>query len=168
MQSVESTELAVKGGTPARQDFLPLTRPWIGPEEKQEVMDTLNGVWLSRGPKVSQFEEEFQNYTRANHAIAVCSCTAALHVSLVAAGVTEGDEVITSPITFPATTNAILYERATPILADVDRETLNIDAAAIERCIGLRTKAIIPVHLAGNPCDMSEIMAIAGHYNLVV
>ncbi len=168
MQSVESTELALKGGTPARQDFLPLTRPWIGPEEKQEVMDTLNGVWLSRGPKVSQFEEEFQNYTKANHAIAVCSCTAALHVSIVAAGVKEGDEVITSPITFPATTNAILYERATPVLVDVDRDTFNMAPELIEERITARTKAIIPVHMAGQPCDMDKILEIARRRHLVV
>ncbi len=168
MQSVESTELALKGGTPVRQDFLPLTRPWIGPEEKQEVMDTLNGVWLSRGPKVSQFEEEFQNYTKANHAIAVCSCTAALHVSIVAAGVKEGDEVITSPITFPATTNAILYERATPVLVDVDRNTFNITPELIEERITTRTKAIIPVHMAGQPCDMDRILEIARRRHLVV
>ncbi len=168
MQSVESTELALKGGTPARQDFLPLTRPWIGPEEKQEVMDTLNGVWLSRGPKVSQFEEEFQNYTRANHAIAVSSCTAALHVSIVAAGVKEGDEVITSPITFPATTNAILYERATPVLVDVDRTTFNIAPELIEERITARTKAIIPVHMAGQPCDMDRILEVARRRHLVV
>jgi len=168
MQSVESTELALKGGTPVRQDFLPLTRPWIGPEEKQEVMDTLNGVWLSRGPKVSQFEEEFQNYTRANHAIAVSSCTAALHVSIVAAGVKEGDEVITSPITFPATTNAILYERATPVLVDVDRTTFNIAPELIEERITARTKAIIPVHMAGQPCDMDRILEVARRRHLVV
>lgn len=168
MQSIESTELAMKGGTPARQDFLPLTRPWIGQEEKQEVMDTLNGVWLSRGPKVSQFEEEFQNYTKANHAIAVCSCTAALHVSIVAAGVKDGDEVITSPITFPATTNAILYERATPVLVDVDRNTFNMAPELIEERITARTKAIIPVHMAGQPCDMDKILEIARRHNLAV
>ena len=168
MQSVESTELAAKGGPPARQDFLPLTRPWIGPEEKQEVMDTLNGVWLSRGPKVSQFVDEFQNYTRANHAIAVCSCTAALHVSIVAAGVKDGDEVITSPITFPATTNAILYERATPVLVDVHRNTFNMAPELIEERITARTKAIIPVHMAGQPCDMDKILEIARRRHLVV
>jgi len=168
MQSVESTELAAKGGPPARQDFLPLTRPWIGPEEKQEVMDTLNGVWLSRGPKVSQFEEEFQNYTGANHAIAVCSCTAALHVSIVAAGVKDGDEVITSPVTFPATTNAILYERATPVLVDVDRNTFNMAPELIEERITPRTKAIIPVHMAGQPCDMDRILEIARRRHVAV
>lgn len=158
----------MKGGTPARQDFLPLTRPWIGQEEKLEVMDTLNGVWLSRGPKVSQFEEEFQNYTKANYAIAVCSCTAALHVSIVAAGVKDGDEVITSPITFPATTNAILYERATPVLVDVDRNTFNMVPELIEERITARTKAIIPVHMAGQPCDMDKILEIARRHNLAV
>ncbi len=168
LRPVELEELAVNGGEPVRKDFLPLSRPWIGAEEKQEVMDTLNGVWLSRGPKVSQFEEDFKNYTRANHAIAVCSCTAALHVSIVAAGVKEGDEVITSPITFPATTNAVLYERATPVLVDVDPRTFNINPDLIEKRITPRTKAIIPVHIAGQPCDMNRIMEIADRHNLVV
>lgn len=161
-------QLALEGGEPIRKDFLPLTRPWIGEEEKREVMDTLDGVWLSRGPKVSRFEEEFKTYTGAQHAIAVSSCTAALHVSLVAAGVKEGDEVITSPITFPATTNAVLYERANPVLVDVDRRTFNIDPALIEERITPRTKAIIPVHMAGQPCDMDEILSIAKHHNLQV
>lgn len=168
LQPIELKELAVNGGEPVRKDFLPLSRPWIGAEEKQEVMDTLNGVWLSRGPKVSQFEENFKSYTRANHAIAVCSCTAALHVSLVAAGVKEGDEVITSPITFPATTNAVLYERATPVLVDVDPRTFNIDPDLIEKRITPRSKAIIPVHIAGQPCDMNRIMEIANRHHLVV
>jgi dTDP-4-amino-4,6-dideoxygalactose transaminase len=165
---VREEQFAADGENAVREDFLPLTRPWIGPEEKQEVMDTLDGVWLSRGPKVSQFEREFEQYTRANHAIAVCSCTAALHVSLVAAGVKEGDEVITSPITFPATTNAILYERATPVLVDVDRRTFNIDPDLIEKRITSRTKAIIPVHMAGQPCDMDRILEVARRHSVLV
>ncbi len=168
LRPIELEELAVNGGKPVRKDFLPLSRPWIGAEEKQEVMDTLNGVWLSRGPKVSQFEEDFKNYAGANHAIAVCSCTAALHVSIVAAGVKEGDEVITSPITFPATTNAVLYERATPVLVDVDPRTFNIDPDLIEKRITPRTRAIIPVHIAGQPCDMDRILEVAKRHNLVV
>ena len=162
------SKLALEGGEPVRKEFLPLTRPWIGEEEKREVMDTLDGVWLSRGPKVSRFEEDFAVYTGANHAIAVSSCTAALHVSIVAAGVKEGDEVITTPVTFPATTNAILYERATPILVDVDRRTFNIDPRGIETRITSRTKAIIPVHMAGQPCDMDEILDIARRHSLIV
>jgi len=168
LESDASAELALRGGRPVRDEFLPLTRPWIGTEEKQEVLNTLNGVWLSRGPKVSQFERDFENYTGAHHAIAVCSCTAALHVALVAAGVKEGDEVITSPITFPATTNAVLYERATPVLVDVDRRTLNMDPALIEQRITPRTKAIVPVHMAGQPCDMDRVLEIARRYQLVV
>ena len=168
VQLVKTAQLALEGGEAVRKDFLPLTKPWIGEEEKREVMDTLDGVWLSRGPKVSRFEEEFKNYTRASHAIAVSSCTAALHVSLVAAGVKEGDEVITSPITFPATTNAVLYERANPVLVDVDRRTFNIDPALIEERITPKTKAIIPVHMAGQPCDMDEILDIAKRHNLQV
>ena len=161
-------ELAVNGGPPASPEFIYLTRPWIGDDEKNEVLDTLNGIWLSRGPKVSQFEEEFGKYIGVPHAIAVSSCTAALHVALVAAGIKEGDEVITSPITFPATTNAVIYERATPVLADVDRRTLNIDPERLEERITPRTKAIIPVHIAGQPCEMDRIMDIARRHNLVV
>ena len=161
-------ELAVNGGPPASPEFIYLTRPWIGDDEKNEVLDTLNGIWLSRGPKVSQFEEEFGKYIGVPHAIAVSSCTAALHVALVAAGIKAGDEVITSPITFPATTNAVIYERATPVLADVDRRTLNIDPDRLEERITPRTKAIIPVHIAGQPCEMDRIMEIAQRHNLVV
>ncbi len=162
------SKLALDVGAPVRKEFLPLTRPWIGEEEKREVMDTLDGVWLSRGPKVSRFEEDFATYTGAKHAIAVSSCTAALHVSLVAAGIKEGDEVITSPVTFPATTNAILYERAIPVLVDVDRRTFNIDPHLIESRITPKTRAIIPVHMAGQMCDMDEIMSSARRHNLMV
>jgi len=168
VEITKSAQLALDGGEPVRKEFLPLTRPWIGEEEKREVMDTLDGVWLSRGPKVSRFEDDFKAYTGANNAIAVSSCTAALHVSLVAAGVKEGDEVITSPLTFPSTTNAVLYERANPVLVDVDRRTFNIDPKLIEKHITAKTKAIIPVHMAGQPCDMDEILAIAKHRNLMV
>jgi dTDP-4-amino-4,6-dideoxygalactose transaminase len=161
-------ELAINGGKPVRPDFLHLTRPWIGNEEKQEVLDTLSSIWLSRGPKVSQFEEEFKTYIGAKHAVAVSSCTAALHVAIVSAGIKEGDEVITSPITFPATANAILYERATPIFVDVDTKTFNIDPKLIEERITPRTKAVIPVHLAGQPCDMHPIIDIACQHNLII
>src|SRR5947199_10727064 len=154
-------ELAINGGPPASPEFIYLTRPWIGEDEKAEVLDTLNGIWLSRGPKVSQFEEEFAKYTGVANAIAVSSCTAALHVALVAAGVKEGDEVITSPITFPATANAVMYERATPVLVDVDRRTMNIDPGCVEERVSERTKAIIPVHIAGQPCEMDRITDIA-------
>ena len=92
VEITKSAQLALDGGEPVRKEFLPLTRPWIGEEEKREVMDTLDGVWLSRGPKVSRFEDDFKAYTGANNAIAVSSCTAALHVSLVAAGVKEGED----------------------------------------------------------------------------
>jgi dTDP-4-amino-4,6-dideoxygalactose transaminase len=151
-----------------REDFLFLTRPWIGQDERDEVMDTLNGMWLSHGPKVSQFEEEFKAYIGTKYAVAVSSCTAALHCSVVCAGVREGDEVITTPITFPATTNAVIYERAKPVLVDVDRRTFNIDPNLIEAAITSRTKAIIPVHMAGQPCDMDAIMDIARRYHLKV
>ncbi len=160
--------LAVDGGTPLSPEFLHLCRPWIGEEERAEVLDTLSGMWLSRGPKVSRFEDDFRAYIDVRHAIAVSSCTAALHVAIVAAGVKEGDEVITSPITFPATTNAIMYERARPVLVDVDPRTFNIDPDLIEASITPRTKALIPVHLAGQPCDMDAIMDIARRHNLTV
>jgi dTDP-4-amino-4,6-dideoxygalactose transaminase len=163
-----SDQLAINGGQPARKDFLFLTKPWIGQEERDEVLDTLNGMWLSRGPKVTQFEDEFKAYVGTKHAVAVSSCTAALHCSVVCAGVKAGDEVITSPITFPATTNAVIYERATPVLVDVDRRTFNIDPNRIEAAITPRTKAIIPVHMAGQPCEMDAIWDIARRHNLKV
>ena len=116
--------------------------------------------WLGTGPKVAQFEEDFKRYVNAPYAVAVNSCTAALHLAILAAGIKPGDEVITTPLTFCATVNAIIHAGATPVLVDVDPHTMNIDPARIEEKITSRTRAILPVHFAGRPCDMQAICAI--------
>lgn len=153
---------------PARSTYLPLCVPSIGDAEIAAVVDALKSGWLSTGPKVKEFEAAVSAYTGARHAIAVSSCTAALQIGLAAAGIGDGDEVITSPFTFVSTANVILHQGATPVFADVDRQTFNIDPARIAEKITPRTKAIIPVHYAGQPADMDTIMALARAHNLVV
>lgn len=144
--------------------------PHIGEEEIHEVEAVLRSGWLGTGPRVARFEQAFAAYKSlpAAHAAAVNSCTAALHVSMIAAGLEPGAEVITTPLTFCATVNAIIHAGLTPVLADVDPVTQCIDPDAIEAAITPRTQAIIPVHFAGRPCDMDRIMAIARKHGLVV
>lgn len=157
---------ALIGGDPIRADFLPFSLPSLGKEEEAEVIDTLRSGWLTRGPKTARLEEMFKDYIGCKHAICVSSCTAALHLCLASLGIKKGDEVITSPITWPATANVIVHTGATPVFADVDRETLNIDASSIEKKITSKTKAIIPVHMAGQPCDMDKIRKLAKKHKL--
>jgi dTDP-4-amino-4,6-dideoxygalactose transaminase/nucleoside-diphosphate-sugar epimerase len=159
---------AMMGGDPVRSEFLPFALPMIGREEEEEVLDSMRSGWMTTGPKTKRFEQDLADYAGAKHAIAVNSCTAALHVSLAALGIGAGDEVITSGITFPATANVVIHLGAKPILVDVDPTTLNIDPRAIEAAITPRTKAIIPVHMAGQPVDMAAIFAIAQRHNLAV
>ena len=124
--------------------------------------------WLGTGPKVHRFEQDFKRYQQAEHAVAVSSCTAALHLSLLASGLRPGDEVITTPLTFCATVNAIVHAGATPILADVDPRTMNIDPDRVQEKITPRTRALIPVHFAGRPCEMDRLMEIAERRELKV
>ena len=156
------------GGDPVRLSFLPFSLPSIGKEEEDEVLDTLRSGWLTTGPKTKRLEEMFKNYIGCKHAICVSSCTAALHLSLAALGIKRGDEVITSPITWPSTANVIVHTGATPVFVDVGPNTLNMDPGKIESRITSRTKAIIPVHMAGEPCDMDKIRAIARKHKLFV
>lgn len=142
--------------------------PSIGDEEIEEVVDTLRSGWIGTGPRVARFELEFAAYKRSPYAIAVNSCTAALHLSLAAAGIGEGDEVITTPLTFCATVNAIIHAGARPVLADVDPRTMNVDPEQIARKLTPRTKALLPVHFAGLPCDMDAIGSIAKQHDLKV
>lgn len=150
------------------QPVIPFFRPAIGDEEINEVVDSLRSGWLTTGPKVARLEEDFRSYVGSRHAIAVNSGTAAMHLALAAAGIGEGDEVITTPLTFASTVMVIHHQGATPVLADVSIDDYNIDPAAIERCVTPRTRAIMPVHYAGQPCRMDEILSIASRHNLLV
>jgi dTDP-4-amino-4,6-dideoxygalactose transaminase len=154
----------------SQRPFLVFGAPHIEEAEIAEVEACLRSGWLGTGPRVAQFEQDFAAWRQAqpSRVAAVNSCTAALHVSMVAAGLEPGSEVITTPLTFCATVNAILHAGLTPVLADVDPVTQNIDPDAIEAAITPRTRAILPVHFAGRPCDMDRIMAIADKHGLVV
>jgi dTDP-4-amino-4,6-dideoxygalactose transaminase len=147
--------------------FIHFARPDYGDAEIAEVVDTLRSGWTTTGPRTARFEEEFKAYTGAKAALAVNSCTAALHLALAALGIGPGDEVITTPLTFCATVNVIVHVGATPVLVDIGPD-FNIDPAAIERAITPRTRAIIPVHIAGLACDMEQIWSIARRHGLFV
>lgn len=151
-----------------RNEYLVFGAPKIEQAEIDEVVDSLRRGWLGTGPKVARFEELFRAYTGAEHALAVNSCTAGLHLSILAAGLGPGDEIITTPMTFAATVNSIMHAGATPVLVDCDRETGLIDPERLEAAITPRTRAIIPVHLWGRPCDMDAILDIAGRHDLVI
>jgi dTDP-4-amino-4,6-dideoxygalactose transaminase len=151
-----------------RDEFLVFGAPLIEQPEIDEVVDSLKSGWLGTGPKVARFEEMFRAYVGAGHALAVNSCTAGMHLSLVAAGIGPGDEVITTPMTFVSTVNCILHAGARPVLVDCDRETGLIDPQRVEDAITPRTRAILPVHLYGRPCDMEAILDIAGRHDLIV
>ena len=163
-------KLAIEGGKPvrARKDFLVFGAPQIGEEEITGVVDSLRRRWIGTGPKVSEFEKSFSEYKGSPNAVAVNSCTAALHLSILSLGIGPGDEVITSPMTFCATVNAILHVGATPVLADCDPITFNIDPMKAARKITKRTKAILPVHFAGRSCDMDALMRLAKAHRLRV
>jgi dTDP-4-amino-4,6-dideoxygalactose transaminase len=149
-------------------DFIIFGAPRIEQDEIEEVVRCLESGWIGSGPRVAQFEKEFGLYKGWPLAAAVGSCTAAMHLSVLAAGLGEGDEVITTPLTFCATVNAIIHAGATPVLADIDPQTMNIDPAEIEGRITPRTKAILPVHFAGRPCDMNSLSEIAARYGLKI
>ncbi len=148
--------------------FLPFHVPSIGEDEIQSVVETLRSGWLTTGPRAKQFEVEFAQFVGATHAIAVNSCTAALHLALDAVGVGEGDEVIIPTMTFASTGEVVMYQKATPVLVDCDADTLNMDPCRVESAITPRTKAIIPVHFGGQPCDMGQIMELAARHDLRV
>jgi perosamine synthetase len=160
--------------TTVSDNFLPFALPMIEEEEISEVIDTLRSGWITTGPKANLFEKEFAKYIGCKHAIAVNSCTAALHLALEAIGIREGDEIITSPMTFAATSEVIRYFKARPVFVDIDSTTMNLDVGVLENAVkrrcesgnGKRLKAIIPVHYAGYPCDMDAIMALASRYDL--
>ncbi len=152
----------------AKKPFVPFSRPWIDDTEIEAVSQVLASKWISTGNRVREFERSFAEYLGAKHAIAVSSCTAALHLSLVVAGIGSGDEVITTPYTFTATAEAIRYVGAKPVFVDINPDTLNIDTSKIEQAVTPRTKAILPVHIAGIACDMDAIQDICQNHNLVL
>lgn len=160
--------LAIDGGKPQREKMLPFGAPFFGQEEFDEVLDTLKSGWISTGPKTKQFETEFAAYVGANYAVGLNSCTAGLHLSLVVLGIGPGDEVIVPTLTFGATANVIEHVGARPVLVDVDPQTLTIDPAAVERAITPRTRAMIPVHYAGLPCDLDALRALAEPRGIVI
>ncbi|MEV0297159.1 bifunctional SDR family oxidoreductase/aminotransferase class I/II-fold pyridoxal phosphate-dependent enzyme [Nocardia sp. NPDC050710] len=159
---------ALSGGDPVRRRALPFALPLLGEAEEAEVLDTLRSGWLTTGPKSKRFESMCADYLGIAHAVATNSCTGALHIGLAAAGIGPGDEVITSPITWPATANVIVHLGARPVFADIEPDTLNIDANAVRAAITPKTKAILPVHMAGQPCAMDALRAIADEHGLVV
>ena len=162
------TKLAIDGGTPVRDTFLPYGQQWIDDEDINEVVKVLKGDYLTTGPKISEFENRLAQYVGSKYAVAVSNGTAALHAACFAAGIEKGDEVITTPLTFAASANCILYQGGKPIFADIDFDTYNIDPSEIEKNITEKTKAIIPVDFTGQPVDMDRIKDIAEKYGLIV
>jgi dTDP-4-amino-4,6-dideoxygalactose transaminase len=151
-----------------RETFLPFSTPTIDDDEINEVVDSLKSGWITTGPKVKRFEDAFKAYVGAPYAIPLSSATAGLHLTLLALGIKEGDEVITTPMTFASTVSMVILCGATPVLADIEPGTLNIDPARIREKISPRTRAIIPVHFAGQSCDMDPIFALAREHGLTV
>src|SRR5262250_1919429 len=160
--------LALHGGTPVRSSLLPYGRQSITEEDIQAVVKALRSDWLNTGPKVEEFEEAFAAWVGTTYAISFSSGTAALHGAAFAAGIGPGDEAITTPLTFAATANCILYQSGTPIFADVREDILNIDPDRVAALINPRTKALLPVDYAGHPADLDALFEIAERNGLTV
>ncbi|MCC6906278.1 MAG: UDP-4-amino-4,6-dideoxy-N-acetyl-beta-L-altrosamine transaminase [Anaerolineae bacterium] len=160
------TVLAIDGGTPVRRLLLPYGRQTIDDEDIAAVVAVLRSDWLTTGPKVAEFEAAFTSAIGVSHAVAVNSGTAALHAAVFALGIQPGDEVIVTPMTFAASANAVLYQGGTPVFVDVDPDTLLIDPGTVRRAVTERTRAIIAVDYAGQPCDYDTLYAIAREHNL--
>src|SRR5438094_7827050 len=148
--------------------MIPVARPSLGEEEAAAAREAILSGWVTQGPQVAAFEEEFAAYAGAPHACAVSSCTTALHLALHALGVGPGDEVVTVSHSFIATANAVRYCGARPVFVDIDPRTYNLDPALLEAAITPRTRAIMPVHQIGMPCDLEAILAVARRHNLPV
>src|SRR6476620_10714175 len=150
-----------------REKFLPFALPSIGEEEIAEVVDSLRSGWITTGPKVKRFEEEFARYVETKHAIAVNSCTAALHIALTALRIGAGDEVIVPTLTFCSTANVVVHRGAKPVLVDCG-EDFNVTPEKIEEAITPRTRAIIPVHYSRQACELNPIYELARKHHLAV
>ena len=160
--------LAIHGGSPIRKTLLPYGHQSIEEEDIRAVVETLRSDWLTTGPKVAEFEEKIAAFVGAKHAVSFTSGTAALHAAAFAAGLGPGDEAITSPMTFAATANCVLYQGATPVFADVSPDTLNLDPELAASKITARTKALLPVDYAGHPADMDAFLELANTHGLIV
>ncbi|MBO1513346.1 UDP-4-amino-4,6-dideoxy-N-acetyl-beta-L-altrosamine transaminase [Metabacillus bambusae] len=165
---MSESKLAIHGGTPVRNDYLPYGKQVIDEDDIQSVVKVLSSDFLTTGPAIKQFESEIAKFTGAKYAVAFSSGTAALHGACFAAGISEGDEVITSPMTFAASANCVLYQGGKPVFVDIDPLTYNIDPKLIKENITEKTKAIIPVHFTGQPAELDEILKIAREENLIV
>jgi perosamine synthetase len=170
MRGIANTEelLAVDGGTPVRNALLSYGRQSIGDDDIQAVVEVLRSDWLTTGPKVAEFEEAFADRVGAGYAVSFSSGTAALHGAAFAAGLKPGDEAITTPLTFAATANCVLYQGATPVFADVCADTLNLDPEKVAERITPRTRAILPVDYAGHPADLDAMLELAARHGLIV
>ena len=167
-QETGSMQLAIDGGDPVRSTLLPYGRQSINEDDIAAVIEVLRSDWLTTGPKVNEFEEAVADYVGARYAVAYSSGTSALHGAAFAAGLGPGDEAITTPLTFCATANCVLYMGATPVFADVSADTLNLDPDLVSSKITPRTKAILPVDYAGHPVDLEAVRSLAEKHNLVV
>lgn len=165
---MNSNKPVVVGGEPVRREPLRFGVPLIEQDEIDGVVQVLRSGWISTGPKTQELEERFRDYIGTKNAVALNSCTAGMELCLLMAGIGQKDEVITTPMTFAATANAIVHCGAVPVFADINRHTLCIDPSHIERKITPRTKAILPVHYAGQPCEMDEIRDIVERHNLIL
>jgi dTDP-4-amino-4,6-dideoxygalactose transaminase len=159
---------AIEGGSPVRKEFLVFGSPDIQQPEIDEVVDTMRSGWLGTGPKTTKFEDSFADYKKIKHAIGLSSCTAALHLGINSFKLQPGDEVISTDLTFTASISTIIHNQLVPVLCDVEIKSQNIDWTQIEKKITPRTRAILPVHMCGLPCNMDAIMDIASRYNLFV
>src|SRR5579863_8182342 len=166
--SASPRELAINGGMPVRSSFLPYGHQSIDDADIQAVIEVLRSDWLTTGPKVGEFEEAFAARVGAAYAVSVSSGTAALHAAAFAAGLKAGNEAITTPLTFAATANCVLYQGATPVFADVSGDTLNLDPKQVTTKISPKTRAIIPVDYAGHPADLTTIVELAQRHGLTV
>jgi UDP-4-amino-4,6-dideoxy-N-acetyl-beta-L-altrosamine transaminase len=160
--------LAIDGGSPVRKTLLPYGHHSIEESDIQAVVETLRSDWLTTGPRIEEFEEAIAAWVGAKYAVSFSSGTAALHAAAFTAGLKQGDEAITSPLTFAATANCVLYQGATPVFADVSSDTLNLDPQAAATRITSRTRAMLPVDYAGHPADLDAILKLAEHHGLVV
>lgn len=160
--------LAINGGTPIRKTLLPYGHQSIDESDIQAVVDVLRSDWLTTGPKVAEFEEAFASYVSAKHAVSFSSGTAALHGAAFAAGLQSGDEAITTPMTFAATANCVLYQGAAPVFADVTPDTLNLDPKQVASRVTSKTRAILPVDYAGHPADLDPILWLADKHGVTV